>query len=220
MHSRIQYRNEECKRLCFVFSTGILNHFTQLQHADRLSILGLPTTTKVLAPCKGVKWSLRSSPVKDCAKSCQRISIEIGWDQLMSSTALDLSSLGVIFAQHWQPGAGRQNAVDDPDTGNPVRRLLHSLLLTGLQKNIVQSLLSLLCDFLWTCDINRLRMCLWCLYLGQAKEDLTVIPNPSAANPQLDCQRYICAPPKTHLHPTEFTCYMKGKQVFTSVSRL
>ena len=134
MHSRIQYRKEECKRLCFVFSTGILNHFTQLQHADRLSILGLPTTTKVLAPCKGVKWSLRSSPVKDCAKSCQRISIEIGWDQLMSSTALDLSSLGVIFAQHWQPGAGRQNAVDDPDTGNPVRRLLHSLLLTGLQK--------------------------------------------------------------------------------------
>jgi len=43
----------------------------------------------------------------------------------------------VIVAQHWQPGAGRQNAVDDPGTGNrgnPGRTRLHSVLLASAYK--------------------------------------------------------------------------------------
>lgn len=61
-------------------------------------------------------------------------SIDVVWCRLLSF--LHLSSLGVIFAQHWQPGAGRQNAVDDPGTGNPGRTLFQYCLHLLTRKNM------------------------------------------------------------------------------------
>jgi hypothetical protein len=66
---------------------------------------------------------------------------------------LHLSSLGVIFAQHWQPGAGRQNAVDDPGTGNPGRTLLHSVLLASAYKKKHEKHSAKMCKAFSDCSV-------------------------------------------------------------------
>ena len=135
------------KRFCFVLCSpfSCLNHFTHLQHTDGWSMLGLPTTTNVLAPCTAKVKTI--TEIFSNKRLCRILSTDLNWDRLRSDdlwsnlingcrllSFLHLSSLGVIFAQHWQPGAGRQNAVDDPGTGNPGRTLLHSVLLASAYK--------------------------------------------------------------------------------------